>query len=228
VFLAVFAALLSSILIPQFTREWADRQKEHEIKQSLIEEISTASTTAVRQAISLEQATGGKQGESQPNTYADLRNSWLIRRANARSRIITYLPGLYGCWYSYERALADYISLIDPSVNPSGRKGRASSLEAYVDRDFNYSYVYPQQPAGCGTLTDLPLVVQMRHTKLKQTLKKATHWDELESSTDTFNDAYMALGEDLNIGMERIIITISHKPADGFSHGVHLFGIHLS
>jgi len=226
----VFAAVLGSILIPQFTREWADRQKEHEIKQSLIEEISTASTTAVRQAISLEQrhvrAAGGEQAESQ--AYAVLRNSWLIRRANARSRIITYLPGLYGCWYSYERALADYISLVDPSGNPSDRKLRASSLEAYVDRDFDHSYVNPAQPAGCGALTDLPPDVQTRHTKLKQTLKKATHWDELESSTGTFNNAYMALGEDLNIGMERIIITISHKPADGFSHGVHLFGIHLS
>jgi hypothetical protein len=113
--IAVLAAAFSALLIPHFTRQWQDRQREQELKQSLLEEVSTSSTTAVRQAISLaggqNRAAGGETGEGASDIYAVLRNSWLIRRASPRSRIIVYFPNLYGCWYSYERAVADFLSL---------------------------------------------------------------------------------------------------------------------
>ena len=166
-------------------------------------------------------AAGGEKRESRSDSYAVLRNSWLIRRATARSQIITYFPDLYACWYSYERALSDYISL----VNPEDREGRVDDLEKYVDRDFAYSYVDPENSDGCGALGVLPPVVQARHAKLKNVAR----WSALKSSSNdkSFKAAYQVLGEDLIIGMERIINTISNKPADGFSHGVHLFGVDL-
>jgi hypothetical protein len=228
--IAVLAAVFSALLIPQITREWQDRQREQDLKRSLLEEISTSSTTAVRQGISLAggqtQAAGGKEGEAASDVYATLRNSWLIRRASARSRIIVYFPKLYACWYFYERAVADYLSLSPPRGTPAGASGeaRVESLERYVTGNFAQGYIIGKKstptPDTCTALADLPQVVQDRF----QELKDASHWSALNFATDNpqFRAAYAILGEALIIGMERIITTIDATPAKGFSHGIGL------
>jgi hypothetical protein len=206
-------------VIPQITREWQDRKLEQELKQSLLEEISNSSTTAVRQGISLVngqiRAAGGEKGENTKEVYATLRNSWLIKRATARSRIVVYFPDLYACWYSYERAVSDYLSL---SSGDKTDAARVKSLRRYVSADFANSYVEPDAPDGCAPLTDLPEVVQTRFAKLKD----VSRWPALTFSTDNprFRDVYAVVGEALIIGMERIIETIVKTPAKGFSHGI--------
>jgi hypothetical protein len=225
--IAALAAAFSALLIPHFTRQWQDRQREQELKQSLLEEISTSSTTAVRQAISLaggqNRAAGGETGEGASDVYAVLRNSWLIRRASARSRIIVYFPNLYGCWYSYERAVADYLSLSPLSKsarNYSERAARMKLLRQYVTSNFAHSYVDPTIADGCAPLKHLPDVIQ---TRFKQ-LEAAADWKALTLSSDkpAFRASYAVLGEALAIGMERIITTIETTPARGFSHGIAL------
>jgi hypothetical protein len=219
--IAVLVGAFSALLIPQITQQWQDRQKEQELKQSLLEEISTSSTTAVRQGVSLAmaqtRAAGGEHGETAGEVYAALRNSWLIRRAAARSRVIVYFPGLYDCWYSYERAVADFLSL-----SPGGGKTSASrleSLEKYVNDDFATGYGDEPARDGCAPLGDLPAVVQTRFDQLKGS---AIKWPALgyESENTAFRNSYAALGEALLIGMERIVYTVEKTPADGFSHGI--------
>ena len=222
--IAVLAGAFSALLIPQITREWQDRQREQDLKQSLLEEISTSSTAAVRQAISLAsghaRAAGGAEGEDAGDIYHAVRNSWLIRRASARSRIVVYFPNLYACWYSYERAVSDYLSLAVADKTPadeSGRRARVRSLRRYVNADFAQSYIDPTAPDGCKPLRGLPEVVQSRFGQLKD----ATGWTALTSThTRGFQAVYAVLGEELIIGMERIITTIVKTPAKGFSHGI--------
>jgi len=215
--IAVLAGAFSALLIPQITREWQDRQREQELKQSLLEEISTSSTTAVRHGISLVdgqlRAAGGETGEDTAEVYAALRNSWLIERADARSRILVYFPGLYDCWYSYERALSDYVSLAASSSD-----ARARSLQKYVETDFANSYVNPNAPDGCASLNTLPKIVQSRF----QQLKAVTGWTALTFPRDNprFRDVYAILGEEMEIAMERIVNSIVKTPAEGFSHGI--------
>ena len=133
----ILVGLIAALLIPQFTRQWTDRQKEQDIKQKLLDQMSSSSTTAVVQAIALRngqvRAAGGQPGEDPRSIYAVLRNSWQIERAGARSTIITYFPGLYTCWYSYERALADFLGLGD--LNPGARGARLRSLRSTVSRN---------------------------------------------------------------------------------------------
>jgi hypothetical protein len=237
--IAVLAGIFTAVLIPHVTRGWQDRQREAEIKQSLLDDISSSSTTAVRQAISLAQqnirAAGGERGESAGDTYAVLRNSWLTKRASARSRIIVYFPDLYGCWYSYERAVADYLSLSvlnspaskqpksaataeQRSAAAKNAKVRVKLIKQYVDGDFATTYVAPYMPDGCKPISSLPQVVQARLGQLQ----KATNWNSLALPTDDtrFRQAYAILGETMLIGMERIIETITHTDANGFSHFV--------
>jgi len=222
--IAVLAGAFSALLIPQITREWQDRQREQELKQSLLEEISNSSTTAVRQGIALAsghaRAAGGQEGQGVGDVYLVLRNSWLIRRASSRSRIIVYFPNLYACWYSYERAVSDYLSLAVADKTPadeSGRRARVRSLRRYVNADFAQSYVDPGAPDGCKPLRELPEIVQSRFRQLKD----ATGWTALTSTHNRrFQAVYAVLGEQLIVGMERIITTIVKTQAKGFSHGI--------
>jgi hypothetical protein len=225
--IAGLAAAFSALLIPQFTRQWQDRQREKELKQSLLEQISTSSTTAVRQAISLaggqNRAAGGENGERATDIYAVLRNSWLIRRASARSRIIVYFPNLYSCWYSYERAVADFLSfspLSKSARNYAERKARMKLLRQYMTADFARSYVDPTVADDCAPFKHLPQVVQARFKQLEA----AAQWNALTLPSDkpAFRASYAVVGEALIIGMERIITTIETTPARGFSHGIAL------
>lgn len=217
--IAALAATFSALLIPQITREWQDRQKEQDLKQSILQEVSTSSTTAVRHSISLVQgqlrAAGGEPGEAAPEVYALLRNSWLIDRATARARIVTYFPQLYSCWYSYERAVADFIGLF--TANSSSRNDRAGLLERYVSNHFAKSYGPPEVADPCMTVDRLPSVAQARLT----VLERALAWNALTlpTSDEHFRNAYAILGEALLIDMDRITATIAKAPAEGFSHG---------
>jgi hypothetical protein len=246
--LLVVGGLFSALLIPQITRQWQDRQSEKEIKRSLLEEISTSATTAIRQGNSLvtacvepsaEPATageskpvcaatppskqvragGGEPGENVAEIYAVLRNNWLIRRSTARSRIITYFPDLYGCWYSYERAIADYLGLV--TQYPNSKATRAQDLMAYVRADFADIYSQPGiAEQQCVTLDQLPPRVQTRFEELQA----AMHWHALEYPTwhSRFKGEYAKLGELLEIAGERIIMTIVTAHAAGFSHGIQI------
>jgi hypothetical protein len=244
--LLVLGGVFSALLIPQITREWQDRQSEKEIKRSLLEEISTSATTAIRQGNSLVtacvepsaepakgakpgpvcaptppskqlRAAGGEPGENVSEVYAVLRNTWLIRRSTARSRIITYFPDLYGCWYSYERAIADYLGLV--TQYPNSKKVRARDLMAYVDADFADVYSQPGvAEEGCEPLDQLPTRVEKRFEELRA----AMQWRALDFPTwhSRFKGEYAKLGELLEIGGERIIMTIVKAHAAGFSHGI--------
>ena len=246
--LLVLGGIFTAVLVPQVTRQWQDRQTEHEIKRSLLEEISTAATTAVRQANSLvtacEQpagaaptgagaakavcarlaptkqvrAAGGVPGENVPEIYAVLRNSWLIRRSTARSRISTYFPDLYSCWYSYERALADYIGLVTQS--PATKKTRVGNLRDYVNADLAHAYGTAGAEASCAALDHLPDNDQVRFRALKEKMR----WPALAYPTwsPRFKQEYAKLGELLEIAMERMVITIVDAHARGFSHGIDL------
>jgi hypothetical protein len=266
--LVVLGGVFSALLIPQITREWQDRQREQEIKQSLLEEISTSATTAVREGNSLvgacvEQgsepvkdtkvvkvcaplppaesvrAAGGEAGEDIPEIYAVLRNAWLIQRATARSRIITYFPDLYSCWYSYERALTDYLGLV--SQHPKTKRTRVGDLNEFVDADLAdvYGKPYGREEEACAALEDLPEPVQIRFnqlkggervTRLRSNFKRrqgGIGWDALTYPTwhPRFKAEYAKLGELLEIAAERMVVTISNADAKGFSHGIDIPGI---
>jgi hypothetical protein len=243
--LLALGGLFTAILIPQVTREWQDRQSEQEIKRTLLEEIASSATTAVRQANSLAaacaepaaeppsgdaqrvcapltpseavRAAGGEAGEPIGEIYAVLRNSWLIRRATARSRITTYFPGVYSCWYSYERAVADYIGLI--TQDPRTKRARVENLQAFVDTNLTRVYGLPEAAeTGCVPLGELPPSVRARYTDLKEAMR----WRAVNYPTwsGRFKQEYAKLGEIVEIAMERIITTITKAQARGFSHGI--------
>jgi|SRR5438874_4741494 len=223
--IAILAAAFSALVIPELTRQWQDTQNERDLKQSLLEQISTSGTAAVSHGLSLADgqllAAGGQPGESHGNVYQGLRATWFIDRADARSRILVYFPRLYTCWYSFDHAIADYLSLGAGDRSAS----RIAALQKYVGSDFAKSYVGPTAPDGCKPLAELPSAVQKRFAQLKA----ISIWqglalpDKDKRTTTKFRNAYAILGEEMDIAMERVVDTIVRAHARGFSHGI--FGL---
>jgi hypothetical protein len=147
-----------------------------------------------------------------------LRDTWFTDRADARSRILVYFPGLYTCWYSFDHAVADYLSLGAGDRSQS----RIASLEAYVDGDFANSYVDRAVPDGCRPLAALPSAVQSRFEQLKAIpiWKNLALRGDDRRSTSRFRNAYAVLAEEMDIAMERVVDTIVKAHAQGFSHGI--------
>ena len=223
--IAILAGAFGALVIPQFTRQWQDTQNERNLKQSLLEQISTSGTAAVSHGLSLADgqllAAGGQPGESHGNVYQGLRDTWFTDRADARSRILVYFPSLYTCWYSFDHAIADYLSLGAGDRSAA----RIANLQSYVGGDFANSYVGQSAPDGCRALAELPSALQIRF----QQLKAIATWGALalpgedKRSTVKFRNAYAILAEEMDIAMERVVDTIVKAHAQGFSHGV--FGL---
>ncbi len=223
--IAILAAAFSALVIPELTRQWQDTQNERDLKQSLLEQISTSGTAALSHGLSLADgqllAAGGQPGESHGNVYQGLRDAWFTDRADARSRILVYFPSLYTCWYSFDHAVADYLSLGAGDRSAS----RIGDLRNYVASDFARSYVRPNAPDGCKPLAALPSAVQNRFAQLKA----IRIWAALalpgqdRKSTTRFRNAYAILGEEMDTAMERVVDTIVKAHAQGFSHGI--FGL---
>ena len=220
--IAILAAAFGALVIPELTRQWQDTQNERDLKQSLLEQISTSGTAAVSHGHSLADgqllAAGGQPGESHGNVYQGLRDTWFTDRADASSRILVYFPSLYTCWYSFDHAIADYLSLGAGNRSAS----RIADLQSYVGSDFANSYVGPTAPDGCKPLAELPSAVQTRFRQLKA----IPMWEPLalpgkdKRSTTKFRNAYAILAEEMNIAMERVVYTIVKAHAQGFSHGI--------
>jgi hypothetical protein len=113
--ITIFAAFLGSLLIPELTRQWQDRQAENALKQSLTEQLATATTTTLDQAKALAnnqlQAAGGPSDADKQTVYALLQDSWFTKRASVRSQLVIYFPSLYPCWYSFDSAVSGFLNL---------------------------------------------------------------------------------------------------------------------
>jgi hypothetical protein len=219
--IAILAGAFSALLIPAITRQWQDTQSERDLKQKLLEQISTSGTAAISHALSLANgqliAAGGQPDEGHADVYQSLRDSWFTDRADARSRILVYFPRLFTCWYSFDHAVADYLSLGAGDRSAS----RIANLQQYVEGDFAASYVDPTAPDGCKPLAGLPPAVRSRFAQLKA----IAIWRALAFPGDRpkFKNAYAILGEEMDVAMERVVDTIVKTHARGFSHG--LFGV---
>jgi uncharacterized membrane protein YcjF (UPF0283 family) len=89
VLMVLFGAAISAWLVPAFTRQWQDRQKEREIKVALVSEIgdSTADALVTSQYVASKVLTNG-QAE-----YNRASLDWAQRSAQVEARLEAYFPG---------------------------------------------------------------------------------------------------------------------------------------
>jgi hypothetical protein len=206
-------AILASILVPLFTRQWQDRQKELDLKRDLVQQIAGSSTTAVRGAISLEKgrlrAAGGDAGEGAQDVYATLDDAWLTQRSTTLSLIATYFPGLGDCWFKYSDAISDFVAIAPINGKPKANRKKVAEIQGYINGT-----------KTCQRIDKLPYKERSTYTSGKNTI----NWEALKSGKHGFEAAYEKLGPVLLIGRDGIVNDIVASDARGYYHGVFHHG----
>jgi hypothetical protein len=103
--LLIVGALLSSLLIPSWTKQWQDRQSELQVKIDLIERIDNASTEMI---MAVQFALLGAEGQSQAD-YDRAYRQWEIDRRLIESELQAYYPeeGLAKDWARISSGVTD-------------------------------------------------------------------------------------------------------------------------
>lgn len=105
----IIGAIVSSILIPYFTRKWQNHQKELELKTTLVEKISNI-VTGIIIAVILE--VGGVKNPTEPNAIIKAYRDWEITSAAIQSFLQAYFPDseakITERWRTYSDIINDF------------------------------------------------------------------------------------------------------------------------
>jgi hypothetical protein len=129
VLMLLFGAAVSAWLVPAFTRQWQDRQKEREIKVALVSEIGDSSSDALvtSQFVASGALTSGQ------TEYNRVSLAWARRSAQVEARLGAYFPGqgLADRWRDYSIVVENGLYLI---TNETAGKARAvNDVRRYLE-----------------------------------------------------------------------------------------------
>jgi hypothetical protein len=128
VLMVLFGAAVSAWLVPAFTRQWQDRQKEREIKVALVSEISdsTSDTLFTSQSLAGQTRTNGQE------EYNRIWLDWLGRSAQLEARLEAYFPGqaLVGDWHKYSIVVENGLYLVTSGV--AGKEQAVGIVRKYL------------------------------------------------------------------------------------------------
>lgn len=128
VLMILFGAAVSAWLVPAFTRQWQDRQKEREIKVALVSEIgdSSSDTLVTSQFVASQALTNG-QAE-----YNRVSLDWAQRSAQLEARLKAYFPGqaLADDWRDYSVVVENDLYLLTGET--AGKAEAVDTVRRYL------------------------------------------------------------------------------------------------
>ena len=129
VLMVLFGAAVSAWLVPAFTRQWQDRQKEREIKVALVSEIgdSTSDVLVTSQFVASQALTNG-QAE-----YNRVSLDWAQRSAQVEAKLGAYFPGqaLADDWRKYSIIVENDLYLLTGET--AGKADAVNEVRNYLD-----------------------------------------------------------------------------------------------
>lgn len=129
VLMVLFGAAISAWLVPAFTRQWQDRQKEREIKVALVSEIgdSTSDVLVTSQFVASQALTDG-QAE-----YNRVSLDWARRSAQVEARLAAYFPGqaLADNWRKYSVVVDNDLYLLTGET--AGKAEAVNEVRQYLE-----------------------------------------------------------------------------------------------
>jgi hypothetical protein len=129
VLMVLFGAAISAWLVPAFTRQWQDRQKEREIKVALVSEISdsTSDGLVTSQFVASQALTNG-QAE-----YNRVSLDWARRSAQVEAKLAAYFPGqgLVDDWHDYSIVVENDFYLL--TRGPAGKATAVDTVRRYLE-----------------------------------------------------------------------------------------------
>jgi hypothetical protein len=115
----IAGALITSYVIPRFTRKWQDHQKELELKMGLVSKISE-DVTAIVMAVQfvlltryLDEVTGERRRARQKE-LDDAYREWEINSSVIESQLMAYYPdaGIWRDWRRFSEVVTDFYALL--------------------------------------------------------------------------------------------------------------------
>jgi hypothetical protein len=129
VLMVLFGAAISAWLVPAFTRQWQDRQKEREIKVALVSEISHSTSNAlVTSQFVASRALADGQAE-----YNRISLDWAQRSAQVEAKLAAYFPGreLVDDWHDYSIVVENDFYLLTKST--AGKAEAVETVRRYLE-----------------------------------------------------------------------------------------------
>ena len=186
VLITLFGALVSAWLVPAFTRQYQDRQKEREIKVGLVSEIGDATSDALVTSQFLAAQTFPQGGQAEFNRVA---LDWSRRSAAVEAKLAAYFPGndVVDDWRSYATAVQRTYYLVTRDRGP--RKDEAVATvrgfagdDAHVDWSLFLPSMHYEDPNALENYLTLSDHVLERRTELVQEVLDA-HADGFSTTT---------------------------------------------
>jgi hypothetical protein len=137
--LTLVGAILSVLIVPAFTRQWQDRQKERELKRALVADIGASVTEALKtsQFVNLNlfgRAAGEPaSGREQQRVFNESQIEWEIQSARIGSQLRAYFPGtgLGRDWQEYSETVTKAYQLVS-SLREGLRDRWVDDVRAYL------------------------------------------------------------------------------------------------
>jgi hypothetical protein len=130
VLITVLGAVVSALLVPAFTRQYQDRQREREIKVTLVGAIGDSTSDALVTSQFIAASTFPKGGQSEFNRLA---LEWARRSAEIDAKLAAYFPRnrVVDSWRGYAKIVENTFYLVTRDEGP--RKQEAlRNVRAYV------------------------------------------------------------------------------------------------
>lgn len=188
ILLTLFGAVISAWLVPAFTRQWQDRQKEREIKVALVSDIGDSTSDAlVTSQYVANRAFPGGNGQAEYNRFT---LDWARRSAQIEAKLRAYFPDnpLVDDWHEYSIVVQNDFYLL---TGGSGKAEAVRTVRQYVE-------------SLPGVLEPIARVNWKRLRSLNFNDQRAV-------------EDYVFVTEQLLDGKERLIRAILNANAEGFS-----------
>jgi hypothetical protein len=129
--LLIIGALLSSLLIPSWTRQWQDRQSELKVKVGLVDRIDNSVAGII---MATQFAVLGAEGQSRAD-YDRAYRQWEVERRLIRSQLRAYYPErpLAGDWEELSEGITALYAGSEEGISLSGDR-REEYLEDFGER----------------------------------------------------------------------------------------------
>jgi hypothetical protein len=145
---ALLGGALTILILPAFTRQWDERHRALDLKNELVEEISTATGESITSAeVVFEKYQGPKESKYELSTLGpglELRRAWISRRLKIEGRLRAYFgPELFVLWRSYDRAMVNFLYLagLEGRINRDRRKSESERPPTQPIRGFEVGFI---------------------------------------------------------------------------------------
>lgn len=208
--LLVVGALISSYIIPLYTKAWQDHQKELELKTDLVSEISDA-TASILTKTQVKKAVSNAPYSEFYNAYED----WESSRAIIQSKINAYFSNsdLPPLWSNYSLILTDF-TFLSISGNTCATTKYVREIQKYFD--ITPKLITKSETNNCPKEFD---TLQQIHSTPFRTDLKGIEWDYLiQHGNEThLSHSWLALKENMVTQKDRIIQKILNSQLQVFS-----------